>query len=353
MPGVLDTNTQVEGRGRVLRSHSFSGRETNSVFFNREGRAFRDLSGISGMDSIADGRGFAYLDYNRDGWVDVALVNSNAPQLELFRNRMGELGGSGRAIHVRLVGGNHEPGAAPGRCPRDGVGAHVRVKAGALALLREARLGDGFAAQNSATLTIGIGGNEEAEVRVVWPSGRVTDVGRVAAGLLATVREFPEAGSPAVTTDVFVRPARTETGGPMVAVDHWPSSLPQPESPARLRLITTMATWCPVCRSELPHLERLRAALSPEDAGLFAFPIDPEDTPDKLAGYQRDAAPAYTFVPDSTPGQREELKQLLVKHLGEAALPSSIVIDRRGAIVRIRKGLPSVSEVRRLLRQIE
>ena len=40
------------------------------------------------MDSIADGRGFAYFDFDRDGWQDVVLVNSNAPQLELALGRL-------------------------------------------------------------------------------------------------------------------------------------------------------------------------------------------------------------------------------------------------------------------------
>ena len=104
MPGVLDTNTRDRrAAGGCCAAIRSAASETNSVFINDAGRAFSDLSGVSGMDSIADGRGFAYLDYDRDGWVDVALVNSNAPQLELFRNRMGELWAlrDGRSVCAR------------------------------------------------------------------------------------------------------------------------------------------------------------------------------------------------------------------------------------------------------------
>ena len=128
MPGVLDTNTEVEGRGKVLRSHSFSGHETDSVFYNVDGKQFADISGVSGMDSIADGRGFAYFDYDRDGWQDVVLVNANAPQLELFRNRIGESSKGAGFINVRLRGGNATDGPVAGLAPRDGYGAHVLLK---------------------------------------------------------------------------------------------------------------------------------------------------------------------------------------------------------------------------------
>jgi peroxiredoxin len=352
MPGVLDTNTRIEGRGRVLRSHSFSGRETNSVFINEAGRAFTDLSGVSGMDSIADGRGFAYLDANRDGWVDVALVNSNAPQLELFHNRMGTLGAPGRAIRVRLIGGNATGSPARGLAPRDGVGAHVLVEAGQLKLRRELRLGDGFAVQNSATMIIGIGANDSAEsLKVVWPSGRVSDAGRVPAGSLATVREAPAEGQPPATLADLPPAVRSASNVPPLALDQW--KLPLPDSAARLRVVTTMATWCPVCRGELPHLRDLRGALAEGDVALFGYPIDPNDSAEACARYVQTARPAYSIVADATTEQREQLKLTVTKHLGEAALPSTAVIDQHGSIIRIRKGVPSLSELRRLLRQVQ
>ena len=83
MPGVVHTG-ESEERGRVLKSHSFSGGERNRFFLNGAGRTYTDLSGVSGLDSIADSRGFALIDYDRDGWMDLVVVNSNEPQLQLF-----------------------------------------------------------------------------------------------------------------------------------------------------------------------------------------------------------------------------------------------------------------------------
>ncbi|MGB1889126.1 MAG: FG-GAP repeat domain-containing protein, partial [Akkermansiaceae bacterium] len=83
MPGVIDTSKKVDGNP-VLRSHSFSGKESNSVFWNQGGEAFKDISGLTGLDSLADGRAFAFFDFDRDGRNDVILTNTNEPQLQLF-----------------------------------------------------------------------------------------------------------------------------------------------------------------------------------------------------------------------------------------------------------------------------
>ena len=351
MPGVLDTNTRVEGRGRVLRSHSFSGHETNSLFINEAGTSFADLSALSGLDSLSDGRGFAYLDIDRDGWTDVALVNSNAPQLELFRNRLGDLGATGRAIHLRLIGSQATSQPATGHTSLSAAGAHVLARAGGLTLRREGRLGDGFAIQNSPTLSLGIGAHPAAEaVRVEWPSGRSTEVGSVPAGSRLTVRENSGPGEQAVAIDPATDRGRLGPPAPAVALDRWPGVLPP--SGARLRVITTMATWCAVCRGELPHLADLRAAVPGTEMELLAFAIDPEDTDDGLAAYRKEHQPAYVSLDGVTSDEKTLVKQLLIKHLGDAVLPATVFVDARGSVVRVRKGVPTVSEVRRWIGQM-
>ncbi|MDE2810606.1 MAG: ASPIC/UnbV domain-containing protein, partial [Gemmatimonadota bacterium] len=57
---------------------------------------------------------------------------------------------------------------------------------------REHRAGEGFSAQNSATLIVGLGAYQRVDaVHVRWPSGRVQQVAEVAAGMLVTVYENP------------------------------------------------------------------------------------------------------------------------------------------------------------------
>ena len=90
LPGIIDTEARNEAGERILRSHSMSGSEPNSFFYNAGARRFYDWSAVSGLDHLANGRSFAYFDYDRDGWIDIALVNSNNPQLVLYRNQLGE-----------------------------------------------------------------------------------------------------------------------------------------------------------------------------------------------------------------------------------------------------------------------
>ena len=63
---------------------SFSGYERNHLFVNQDGKAFVDLSGVSGLDAVGDSRSFAVLDYNRDGWPDIGLVNPREMQRYAF-----------------------------------------------------------------------------------------------------------------------------------------------------------------------------------------------------------------------------------------------------------------------------
>ncbi|HUF63871.1 MAG TPA: ASPIC/UnbV domain-containing protein [Verrucomicrobiales bacterium] len=171
--------------------HSLSGHEANRFFYNDRGRRFFDLSGLSGMDHEGDGRSVVLWDYDRDGWTDVATVNANAPQLVCYRNGLQEEAVASW-VALRAVGGNWTPAPVPGLACRDGYGAMARIEAGGRVLVREWRCGEGFAAQNSRTLLVGLGSARQADrVTVTWPSGLRQEMGPVAAGRLVTVYEDP------------------------------------------------------------------------------------------------------------------------------------------------------------------
>jgi hypothetical protein len=350
MPGVLDTSNEVAGRGRVLRSHSFSGHETDSVFYNVDGKQFVDISGVSGMDSIADGRGFAYFDYDRDGWEDVVLVNSNAPQLELFRNRLGDSLKNAGSIRVKLKGGNATAQPAAGAAPRDGYGAHVLLKVHGKEIVRELRCGDGFAAQNSATLLIGIGKAAAADdVRVRWPSGKTTPVGRVPAGATVNVAEMPADGTPPFVIEALPAARPSVASAAEAPVAHLDVSLPA--DGAKLRVFTMMATWCPVCRGELPHLALIKAGLPATDVALYGVPVDGNDTASKLAEYAAQNSPAYQILADLPESEREKFRSLTRANFGETPLPSTIVTSASGDVILVKRGTLDLSTVRRLLKR--
>jgi hypothetical protein len=177
--------------GPDYHRHSYSGYEKNKFYLNVSGNTFADLSGVSGADDVADGRTWAALDYDRDGWTDIALVNANAPLLSLYRNRIGEMKKSNH-IKVFLVGGAEGKDPGKGLSNRDGVGAVIEVMSGDRLIKRVRNLGEGYAAQNSATMTIGIGLEDTVQsVKVRWPSGKITmSESSVKAGSIIVMEEI-------------------------------------------------------------------------------------------------------------------------------------------------------------------
>lgn len=199
----------VEMRDGKLVVHSLSGKERNHYFANHAGKSFTDLSALSGLDNNADSRGWALLDFDRDGWQDVALVNANPPLFNFYRNTMPAAGLRGGFIAVKFVGGNRTAAASPFAC-RDGYGAVLTAALGDTTLTREHRCGDGFASQHSAAMMLGLADRPEAKsITVRWPSGKSATTENIPAGTLLTCWENA-ADSPdgaAFTRSVWVMPA--------------------------------------------------------------------------------------------------------------------------------------------------
>ena len=143
---------------------------------------------LSGLDSIADGRAFAILDFNHDGRPDIALCNANAPVLQLFEN---QIESENNFIALKFEGAARSESKAATQSCRDGYGATVKLKLdNGQTLLREFRCGEGFAAQNSDTMIIGIGDSQTVQqIEVTWPSGKTQQVGPIGTGELQMLTE--------------------------------------------------------------------------------------------------------------------------------------------------------------------
>jgi hypothetical protein len=205
---VLPLTRQIKGGA------SFSGNERDSVYFNKGGKDFVSISGISGLDDPGDGRSFAILDYDRDGWSDIVVASVTAPTLQLYRNQMGDKSSAevrkNQMVAVRFVGGNHTAEPSKEWTNRDGYGAVLTVDLGGTTLVREHRAGEGMAAQNSATMLIGIGERSGVgSLSVRWPSGKTQGIGKVSANTLVTLYENP-AHSPTGSA-VVLRPYKVES----------------------------------------------------------------------------------------------------------------------------------------------
>jgi thiol-disulfide isomerase/thioredoxin len=190
-------------------------------------------------------------------------------------------------------------------------------------------------------------------ITVTWPSGKVASIENVPEGVLLTVFENPS-NSPtrqAFTTAAYrVKPRDRR---PPAAAAHEAFALAAEDADARpdsqLRVYTTLATWCPACKSHMPLLRRLDDELSGEKVEFIAVPVDDSDDSGKLAEYAREwRMPSRVLA--SAPGHRSEATAAFSKALGqEAPLPSSVVTDSAGHVLSAQTGVPSVSALRRLL----
>jgi len=132
---------------------------------------YLDISGISGIDSIADGRGAAFADFDNDGDLDIFQVNLQGNAHQLFRNNIGQTGN-----FVRIV----LEGTASGR---DAFGAVVRVETSAGTLTKVKAGGSGFLAQHDPRLLFGLGNDTHTgRIEITWPSGTVQHLASLPAG---------------------------------------------------------------------------------------------------------------------------------------------------------------------------
>ncbi len=105
------------------------------------------------------GRGAAFADYDRDGDVDVVVMNHGEPPA-LLRND----GGNARPWISVVLDGR--------RSGRDAVGAVVRIVAGGQEQRRRVGAQSSYLSQNDASLHVGLGAAAVVDtVEIVWPSG--------------------------------------------------------------------------------------------------------------------------------------------------------------------------------------
>lgn len=331
---------------------SFSGHERNHLFLNRAGRDFVDASGVSALDDPADARAFAWLDFDRDGWLDLAVVNANRPLLQIFHNELsGAIDAPRDVLAFRFAGAHREATPARGKSPRDGYGARVEVTLPDGRLVREHRAGEGFAAQNSATLLVGLGDVSRVPlVTVHWPSGLSQRIEDVPAGSLLRVDEAEG-----------IRVAGPYRVDPSIALPEPPPPRPSGEAPlalvaahapAPLNVLTTMATWCEACQSDLPHVQSLRDAFPPEEVRLLGVPVDASDRPDMLEAWRARHRPVYELLVGTVGSAPvEAVRARILARLHREGIPASLVTDRAGNVLHAGWGVPTVSKLRELRAQ--
>lgn len=135
-------------------------RERTQVYLNRGDGIFMEVlpeTGVLTQQMVA--RGAAYADYDRDGDLDVLLVENDGP-VHLWRNEVN----TASALRVRLDGRESN---------RNALGSRVVASVGGLHMERRIRTGSSFLSQSETVATFGLGRNAGVDsLRVYWLSGQ-------------------------------------------------------------------------------------------------------------------------------------------------------------------------------------
>lgn len=190
MSTMLFAPTDDTSEGQLFESSSLSGGERNRMFFQRNGN-YKEFSLVSGTDFREDGRGFALLDVDNDGYLDMGITSPNSPRFRIMRNQIAQqFGRTNGFVEITLVGGNDKAQPNGEWSPRDAFGSKVLVTMGESQRMFHLSLGEGLSGQNAKRIHVGLGDQKSIDsIEVRWPSGKTTVKEKVAAGARITIYE--------------------------------------------------------------------------------------------------------------------------------------------------------------------
>lgn len=167
-PGPLDASLHefwVGSPWQIVRErHNLSAFERNRAFLNVEGRAFLDISHLTGADSDGDGRAVVAADFRNSGMLDLVVRQAGGGPLLLFENRLPRK----HYLTVSLRG--HASN-------RQGIGARLTAQVGGKQVVRELYPANGYCSQGPTSVHFGLGDASTVErLTIRWPSGKLQEL---------------------------------------------------------------------------------------------------------------------------------------------------------------------------------
>ena len=155
-------------KGNVWEMPDFAMKDPNNLLLQKSDGTFEEAGDRAGVASVAAGRGAALADFNLDGKIDLVVINRNE-RSEIWRNT-GSAPGNWLQFELHQTAPNV-----------DAIGAWVEVRCDDRIVRREITVGGGHAGGQLGWIHFGLGTEEKAEVRVIWPGGETGEWQPVAA----------------------------------------------------------------------------------------------------------------------------------------------------------------------------
>ncbi len=162
----------------IEEGYSWNGHERHYAYWNMGDGRFTDISAISGLDLLEDGRCAAVVDWDLDGKPDLWLAHRSAPVMRFMHNRIEP---TGHWISLELQGKSPNTEA---------IGALVQVQQGSS--ISEARVyaGEGYLGGGSKRRLFGLASDKrDVTAKITWPNGEVQELTPMAVDHLYRVRQ--------------------------------------------------------------------------------------------------------------------------------------------------------------------
>ena len=156
-------------KGNVDQMPSNAIHDPNNLLMQQPDGTFVEKADAAGVGTGERSRGAGFADLNRDGRLDLVVMNRRAP-MELWQN---VTEGSGHWVQLEPLQDGPN---------RRAVGAWVELRTPAGVQSQEVTVGGGHVSGHAGPLHFGLGAEDGAEVRVIWPDGGVSDWQKVAPG---------------------------------------------------------------------------------------------------------------------------------------------------------------------------
>ena len=141
---------------------------------------FTERSADIGLTDTGQGRGIACFDADRDGDLEIAVINNSDRYLVYYRN---DLDSTNHYLGVKLVSLSTNTA---------GIGAWIKLSTGLGSQVREVRAGSNYVSQNPSEVHFGLASATIADIEIRWPDGSVQTLQDVDADQFLTVMQESE-----------------------------------------------------------------------------------------------------------------------------------------------------------------